>query len=78
MSSPVEEVLELRLTNAQMAAIIARIEARKRKIVGCGEIDLGEISSAPTEIAQALTDEVWATGVVPEQRLNPLRYDSLE
>lgn len=46
MSSQVKEVVELRLTPAQMAAIIARIERRKRRIVECGQIDLGNISSA--------------------------------
>jgi len=44
MASKVTETLELRLTDAQMATIIARIERRKRKIVECGEIDLGELN----------------------------------
>jgi hypothetical protein len=48
MSTAVREEVVLKLTDAQMAAIIARIERRKRKIVECGEIDLGKIPTAET------------------------------
>jgi hypothetical protein len=50
MSIPVKEVLELRLTPAQVAASLARIQRRTRKIVECGQIDLGDISSGHSDL----------------------------
>ncbi|HXA76984.1 MAG TPA: hypothetical protein VNV41_07600 [Candidatus Acidoferrales bacterium] len=44
MNGNAVETLELRLTDEQMAAIIQRVQRRKRKIVECGEIDLGELN----------------------------------
>jgi hypothetical protein len=49
------ETPELRLTGEQMAAIIARIQRRKRKIVECGEIDLGDIDGTE-DLKSAVTE----------------------
>lgn len=57
MSSPVDEVLELRLTPAQVAALPLRHQRRTRKIVECGQIDLGDISSEDgSDLSQACTE----------------------
>jgi hypothetical protein len=44
--SEVTETLALRLTDAQVAAIMRRIERRKKHVGECALIDLGDISSA--------------------------------
>jgi hypothetical protein len=44
--SEVTETLVLRLTDAQVAAIMWRIERRKKRVRECAFIDLGDISSA--------------------------------
>ncbi len=41
MSSGVKEVLELRLTPEQVAAIRLRNQRRKKNVGGTGELDLG-------------------------------------
>jgi hypothetical protein len=47
MSTKATEVLALRLTDAQVAAIRLRHERRKKpKVGGCGFVDLKDVSSA--------------------------------
>ncbi len=45
MNNKIVETLELRLTDAQIAAIRLRHQRRKRNVGGRGELDLGDISS---------------------------------
>ena len=54
--SPVKEVLELRLKPQQVATIMARIQRRTRKIVECAQIDLGDVSSVSSDLAQATAE----------------------
>jgi hypothetical protein len=56
VSSPVKEVLELRLTPEQVAAIRLRNQRREKNVGGTGEVDLGDISSVHDDLSQACTD----------------------
>lgn len=53
--SPIIEILELRLTDADIAAIRLRHQRRKKqKVGGCGFLDLEDISSVGDgDLAQA-------------------------
>lgn len=69
MSSVVREEVVLKLSDAQMAAIIARIERRKRKIVECAQIDLGDVSSADgSDLMQACIE---AAACTPAEHAKP-------
>jgi hypothetical protein len=51
--SEVTETLVLRLTDAQVAIIMRRIERRKKRVGGCAQIDLGDVSFVSSDLSGA-------------------------
>jgi hypothetical protein len=64
ISTPVKEVLELRLTPAQIRAAYERAQRRKKNVGGCAHYDLGDLSAEDgSDLTQAVADSERATEV---------------